>query len=442
MTPEELQKRNELAFRRAELAALEPITFEQLEAEINKWLLIADKGVVKFLCGFYVSNQLSRDPLWAFLIGPSGGGKTELVTAMLDLELMYPVSLITPQTFLSGMPGPKDTSLLPMIDKKTLVFLDWTNLLSMNKDARNEIMGQLRDIYGGYLKKVFGNGKIREWTGKIGLIACVTEVIDMQQQMNASLGERFIHYHLKQPNRIEVALRSLENGDQMPLMRKELRNAFYAFFKGLGPINQDDVKLSLEIRQELVRVTNFITMARSGVIRDFGFKKEVIFAPSPEMPTRVTQQLNTLAQSLVIVLGEKYQTEIMELIYKIALDSIPKTNKMVCIQLAQASEQTTKEIATSLGYPTGPIHMYLENMAMLGVCKRIQGKDSEGGGNADKWTLDSDFVDILKTYDFVPDNIAVSSGLPSMNEEEQNKLLDEVAEQELLFETPEQQQEV
>ena len=342
MTPEELQKRNELAFRRAELAALEPITFEQLEAEINKWLLIADKGVVKFLCGFYVSNQLSRDPLWAFLIGPSGGGKTELVTAMLDLELMYPVSLITPQTFLSGMPGPKDTSLLPMIDKKTLVFLDWTNLLSMNKDARNEIMGQLRDIYGGYLKKVFGNGKIREWTGKIGLIACVTEVIDMQQQMNASLGERFIHYHLKQPNRIEVALRSLENGDQMPLMRKELRNAFYAFFKGLGPINQDDVKLSLEIRQELVRVTNFITMARSGVIRDFGFKKEVIFAPSPEMPTRVTQQLNTLAQSLVIVLGEKYQTEIMELIYKIALDSIPKTNKMVCIQLAQASEQTTK----------------------------------------------------------------------------------------------------
>ena len=71
------------------------------------------------------------------------------------------------------MPGAKDASLLPKISGKILIFKDWTSLLSINKDARAEIMGQFREVYDGEMKKPFGNGKIAQWKGKIGFVPTV-----------------------------------------------------------------------------------------------------------------------------------------------------------------------------------------------------------------------------------------------------------------------------
>ena len=398
MTPEEIQKMNERAARKAELLSLSPITFTELESRVKRWMLLADSGVIKFLCAVYIANHLERDPIWIFLVGPSGGGKTELMTSLFDLEDIYVVSLLTPTTFLSGMPGKNDASLLPQISGKILMFLDWTNLLDMNKDAKKEIMGQLRDIYGGYLRKAFGNGKVREWSGKVGLMACTTSMVDFSQQASGAMGERFINYRVLMPDRKDVARRALDNGDRQAEMRKDLKDAMYSFFKGLTIDKENPPELPTEINEELVRVANFATLARSCVIRDFGFKKEVMFVPSAEMPTRITQQLKTIAISLMIVNGGTYMPSDMEIIYKIALDSIPQTNRIVIRQMAKMDNQTTKEIATALGYPTGPIHMYLENLAMLGVCRRSAGRETEEGGQADRWALKEDFSDIFNRH--------------------------------------------
>ncbi len=392
-------KKREEAERRAELAALQPIKFEELEAEVRKWMLVADTGIIKLLPALIVANRLKgHDPVWAFLIGPSGGGKTEFLNSLFELSDVYPVSLLTPNTFLSGMPGKNDSSLLPQVDGKILIFKDWTNILSQNKDARNEIMGQLREIYDGHMKKPFGTGVVREWKGKIGLIAGVTGAVDMAQQMNSTLGERFIQYRLLMPDREEVAWRALNNGNNQSEMRHALRNAFFAFMKAIEmPETMPDIPE--EVKKEIVAVANFSTMARSGVIREFSFKKEVIFVPAAEMPTRIVQQLSTVATAFVIVNKGEYSAEDMKTIYRIALDCIPQTNYMVMKAMARGDERTTAEIATDIGYPTGPIRMYLENLALLGVCRRIKAADSEEGGTADKWTLEPKFSDILRRYE-------------------------------------------
>lgn len=398
MTQKELDDRKKKAERNADLNLLPAIDFEELTAVVDRWMLVADPGIVKLLPAILVSNKLKRDPIWMFLIGPSGGGKTEFLQSLFDLPDIYPLSLLTPNTFLSGMPGPKDASLLPLVDNKILAFLDWTNMLAMNKDGRAEIMGQLRDIYGGYMKKVFGTGATREWTGKVGVIACTTPVIDFTQQANASLGERFIHYRLAMPERKLVARRALTNGAHQPEMRIALRNAFYSFMKGIK-IPEIDPEIPTEAQEEIIRVANFSTMARSSVIRDFGMKKDVIFVPASEMPTRIVQQLNTLAIALMVVNDGTYMEKDMDIIYKIALDSIPQTNYMVMKEMARADERTTSEIAASIGYPTPPIRIYLENLALLGVASRIRGADSDQGGGADRWTLQPEFVEILKKYE-------------------------------------------
>jgi len=398
MTQDEVLARSEILARQVELDALIAISFSELDVAVRKWLLVVDPGIIKLLPAIVVSNKLPRDPVWVFLIGPSGAGKTEFLNAMFDLKEVYPLSLLTPNTFLSGVNTPTEMSLLPRINNKILIFKDWTNILSQNKDARNEIMGQLREIYDGHMKKTFGNGKVSEWHGKVGMLAGTTPAIDMAQQMHATLGERFIHYHLITPDRKSVARKALDNSCQIVEMRKELRNAFYSFIKGITipktlPIIPDSVK------DEIVSLSNFAALARSGVIREYGMKKEVIFVPAAEMPTRITQQLDTLATSLIIVNNGVFLPEDMKIIYKIALDSIPQTNRMVMAEMARQDRRTTAEIAMSIGYPTAPIRMYLENLALLGVCKRIKSNETEEGGIGDRWLLQQEFVEILRRYD-------------------------------------------
>lgn len=419
----------ERAARRAELEALEPIDFKTLDVRVRQWMLVADTGIIKLLPAILTANKLpGHDPIWVMLIAPPGGGKSEFLHSLIDIPDMYPISLLSPNTFLSGMKGPQDTSLLPHINGKILIFKDWTNILSQNKDGRNEVMGQLREIYDGYTKKVFGNGKVAEWHGKIGIIAGVTPAVDLASQMTSTLGERFINYRIVMPDRKAAAWRALGNGTDQEKMRKELRNAFYAYIKGIT-IPTELPEIPEEVKTELISVADFATMARSGVIREYSFKKEVVFVPAAEMPTRTVQALHALAMALIINNQGSYDPEDMNLIYRVALDSIPQTNYMVIKEMARGDERTTADIATSLGYPTSPVRMYLENLALLGVCKRIKGADSDDGGNADRWTLLPEFATIIRKYETVV-------SIAELQKVEQEKLLDEA----FAYKEPEQDQ--
>lgn len=399
---DELQKQQQAQLKRAELDALVPIPFEELENVIRKWMIIPDKGIIKLLCAHYITNSLARKAVWMIIIAPSGGGKTELLNGLLSLSMIYEVSLLTPNTFLSGMPGPTDASLLPKVNGKVLLFKDWTSVMSMQWDALSELMSQFREIWDGGMTKIFGNGKIRKWEGKVSILAASTQAVDMNQQMFTFLGERFLNYRIIMPERKEVAMRSLNNDVDQELMGWEIKKAFYAFMKNIDFKNlPKQPTLPLEIKEQLVDLADFCSMARSGIIRDNKNHNEVKFVPAAEMPTRIVQQLNSLVSSMMIMNGNQYKDSDMDIIYKVALDSIPQTNKMVIREMARKDERTTSEIAVSLGYPTGPIKLYLENLALLKVCKRIKGGDSEEGGNADRWTLRVEFKEIIKRYEGV-----------------------------------------
>ena len=395
MSDNTLQEQREKTLRLAELNALDPISFEEMQEVFDKWMLLPDRHIIKFLISCYCANELAQRPVWAMIVAASGGGKTELLNSLLDLPKMYSISSLTPQTFLSGMGGSKDPSLLPKVAGKILVFKDWTVILSMQKDARAELFGQLRDIHDGAMTKEFGNGQTRVWTGKVSIVAACTESIDLNQQQNAHLGERFIYYRPLMPARLEVAMRALNNAAYQETMGKELRNAVYAFIKNIKFSEFGELpELEDEVKRELVHLTNFCTLSRSSVIRDFGFKKEVIFVPAPEMPTRMLQQLSLLASGAMVANGGELLSSDVEMIYKTALDSIPRTNYMVIRELAKADGQSTSAIASALGYPTDTIRTYCENITLIGVCTR-----QKESGKGDRWTMKPEFVDIIRRYE-------------------------------------------
>lgn len=390
-----IQEQQAAAQRKADLEALEPIDFATLKATFEKWMLIPDKYLIKYVMSCYCANELSQRPVWAIIIAPSGGGKTEILNSLLSLPKIYSLSTLTPNTFLSGMPGARDASLLPKLNGKILVFKDWTVVLSMQKDARAEIFGQFRDIYDGAMTKVFGNGQARTWTGKVSILGASTEAVDMSQQQTTHLGERFVFYRPVMPDRKLVAFKSLENSTHQDDMTRELQNAVYSFIKGIDFTKYSELpQMEQKDKAELVLLTEFMTKARSGVIRNIGGRNEVIYVPTPEMPTRVLQQVGLIGSGAMIVNGGPLTTEDMAMLYKTTLDSVPRTNWMVIKEMAKGNGQTTAAIATALGYPTETIRMYLENQAMLGVCTR---EKAEGRG--DRWTLDPGYLSIVQRYE-------------------------------------------
>lgn len=388
-----------------DLKNLDPITFEELETGIQKWLLVPDTGIVKLLCALVIANKFNKKPVWTMIIAPSGGGKTEFLNGLLKLDSIFELSTLTPQTFLSGMPGRNDASLLPKVDGKIVIMKDFTSVISMNRDARSEIMGQLREIHDGRYKKVFGNGQTREWVGKMGLICASTQAVDLFQQEVTHLGERFINYRIQMPDRKEVAFKSLSNDDHFVEMQNDIQSLFYAFFKDIDmkELNQA-VKLDHDVISILVDLSDFCTRARSGVIRERGPQKTVIFVPAAEMPGRMINNLSSIASGLAAVNKDGKLTDVdMKIVYKCALDSIPATNRMVAMELAKGDQRTTADVATSLGYPTGAIKIYLENLALLRVADRIKAADSDEGGTSDKWNLKKEFKEILRKYEDIGD---------------------------------------
>jgi energy-coupling factor transporter ATP-binding protein EcfA2 len=353
-----------------------------------------DLYITTLLPALYCANRLPRRAVWVVVIGPSGSGKTEFLKMMNDMEDIYPLSSISTNTFLSGMPGLNDASLLPKITGKILMIKDLTTLLSKRMDDKLELFSQLREIWDGGYHKEFGNGKTRDWVGKVSVIAASTQAFDISQQAMTHLGERFLSYRLTTPARKDVAQRCLDNNMCETQMEIEMANAFYSLMKGVNwKLLENPPKLPEKYKQALINLSNFSTMARSGVIRDKNYKNQITFVPSAEMPTRQIQQLDTIVTGIMILKNGVFTDEDMEAVFKIALDSVPLTNKMVITEMAKADNLKTAEIATALGYPTDPIRMYLENLNVLKICDRI--KD----GTTDRWTMKPEFVEIIRKYE-------------------------------------------
>lgn len=398
MNDEEAKKIEQEADRQNELDALEPISIEEYEERVNKWLLIEDPYILRILPYHYIANCLPGDPVWLMINGASGGGKSELLYLFNDLPKIYQLSTLTPQTLVSGTQGKADVSLLPKLSGKIIVMKDFTTIMSMQIDAQKEIISQLREIYDGRFTKAFGTGKVIDWKGKVGMIAASTEQYDMFAMYNSAMGERFIQYRLVTGDREKTADRAITNTNNVEQMRKEMRHAMYALIKGVN-FKDEVTPLPDDVRQQLIKLANLACLARSSVIRDKGMKHEVIFVPTPEMPTRLTQQLVRFVQAAMLVRHGEVHEEDMAAVYKIALDSIPKRERAVMKQLTYKNSQTTTEIAMGIGYPTGTAHTVLEDLSVRKMVDRIKGTDSEEGGTSDRWVLKEDFRDVLAFYD-------------------------------------------
>lgn len=349
-------------------------TLADVDKVFGKWLLLRDYRAQHGILAAVAAHRAGGESVWVFVVDAPGSGKTETIRGLNGLDKVFPLSSLTPATFASGWKvgdQAKDPSLLLRLPPECIITLkDFTTVLSMHRDGRQEVLAQLRELADGSYIKEFGNGKTVRWEGRMSFISGVTPAIDSHWAVNQTLGERFIQIRPEAPDPLLVADRVMENVGSEEQMRSEIQAVVTDFITGLDcpPINEITVAPAMKTR--LKHLATFACRARSAVERD-GYAKEISYIPVPEGPARLAKQLSTLARGRAIIDGT---TEISEASFRevveIGLDCIPPHRRAVLDALVAGGELPTPEVTEATRYPVNTARRILEELVAIGMVER------------------------------------------------------------------------
>lgn len=360
----------------------------------QRHLHMPDPAPLYAVLGAIAANRLDSDPVWLVLVGPSGGGKTELLNALAGLEDVHPLATLTgPAALLSGTSkkerenGARGGLLREVGDFGILVLKDFGSVLSMHREARAEVLAALREIYdGAWTRRVgMGGGVELHWQGKLGLVAGCTPAIDTHHAVMGQLGERFLFYRLVVADDAAQGWGSLEHVGGVRRMRQELRDAVADLFAGVD-FDAAPLDLSTADKERLVALAALVVKARSPVVRD-AYRREIELVPDAEAPGRLVVELATLLAGLrAIGIPEP---EAWRVVVTTGMDSMPSIRRQALEVLVRHGAKTTTEVAATLGLPTETTRRALEDMTAHHVLNRY----SPGAPSPDRWEATEQTID-------------------------------------------------
>lgn len=376
----------------------------------GRWLHLPDPLPLFAVLGAVAANRLEGDPVWLVLVGPPGGGKSELLGSITGLTDVHPAATLTEAALLSGTPkreqagGAKGGLLREIGDFGILVHKDFGSVLSMNRDARAAVLAALRELFDGSWTRHVGTdgGRTLTWSGKLGLIAGCTPTIDRHHAVMGSMGERFVLFRLPIVDADQQALSALDHAGHERRMRAELAAVVTALF---ADMRLDAVRpLSQAERLRLVALTTLIVRARSAIERD-GYTREIELIPDSEAPTRPIVVLERLLAGLHVVGVER--ADAWRVVTKAALDSIPALRRRVMDVLLEAeAEMPTAKVAEALDHPLRTSERALEDLTGHGLVRRY----AHGQGKATTWELTPWTIDRYRLVQSSPETSSSEGG--------------------------------
>jgi hypothetical protein len=378
------------------------MTLAEVEAVYARWFAGNDRVPLRAALAAYVANEhLDGDPVWVMLVGGSGRGKTEHATPLAKLPHVRIISTLTGEAaLLSGTPR-KDTSkgatggiLCQLGDHGMLVIKDFTSIISMHRDARAQVLAALREIYDGQWSREIGadGGRTLTWSGKLGVLACCTSLIDRAHAVMAAMGDRFLLVRLPDEDRPEVGLRALRQAGREQVMRSELGQAVAGITGKLGKPHI----IGSDLETRLVSLADLVSLARSPVERDYQGELELVL--DAEAPTRIVKALAQIYRACGR-LGLDPSAS-WEVVIRLALDSIPKLRRAALEHLERAEHPVPiTHVASGCAHPLRSVRRALEDLEAHGLVIRGAG----GAGKADSWQLSAAVTSSLATARTVPE---------------------------------------
>ncbi len=365
------------------VAEVAPRPLDDVVAVFSRWLLLPDVEPVYAVLGAVAANYLPGAPVWLIVVSPPSSGKTELLGSLLRLPDVYPASTLTVASLLSGTPrkdaqNAKGGLLREVGDFGIVVLKDMGSLLSMRPDDKAEVFAALREVFDGSWVRYVGSdgGRQLSWTGKLGLVAGATPVLDRHHGVLSVMGERFLLCRLPEASE-EQAERALEHtGEREAAMRRELAEAVSGLFSGE---RREPRPLTDDERRELVGLAALVARARAPVERDRQ-TREVELIPGAEGPARIAVTLERLLAGLDTLGCERVLA--MRVLRRVALDSMPALRRLLLEQLCASHEPvSTSTLAVAMHAPTITVRRALEDLTAY----RLLVRTKQGQGEPDLW---------------------------------------------------------
>jgi len=336
------------------------------------------EDAIKVMFACVLSIKVPGDPLWLFLVGPPGAGKTVVLRCLEAVPYCHFESTLTPHSLISGWrtPDGSDPSLIKLLaDDKVLVIKDYTAIKSMPVGEQEEIYGLLRDAYDGRIDKVFGHLGPRQYTCHFGIVAGVTDVIYGDER--ATLGERFLKCAFIGPEHasekhIRAAMRTIQSQADWEDRLRQITADFLDRDLSRVP------KIPGWWEDRIIALSQVVAYLRAGVIRRGG---ELISRPRPEIGTRLAKQLVKLSQLLTVILETRGRItkEVCRLVTKVGLDTVAGWNQEIIRALAAVypDRLTVQEISQRVSASDSSVRRRLEDMRELRIVTRRS--ESNGG---------------------------------------------------------------
>lgn len=374
----------------------ERVDCKEVYEVFTKWLHMPDTTLIDVVFGTVLANRLPGDPLWMFIVAPPGGTKTEPLISMSGGAGIEMLSSLTPHTLISGsnINGGPDPSLVPALNGKILLIKDFTTILGLPSMERDEIISILRDVYDGECAKAFGNGVIRRYKSKFGIIAATTPIIEQMTEEHAQLGERFLRWRNWIPEKIKARRPYIEKALSNATKEVELRTELNSIAKRVLLGKYEHIpSMSRDMEERVIALSQWTSMMRGTVSRD-KFTKEILFKSFTELGTRLCKQFLKLLRGIAMFRGEK---------------TVSESTYAICVTVARAScsqryldavdgfiemdytkSHTTLELQKHIGLPSSTCATVLTNLEMLGIISR------EITGGKSLWVLDSEMYELME----------------------------------------------
>lgn len=394
--PDNIKYRKKVVIEKKTYTHINGINFETVLSTIHKHLHIIDEAPIVVTIATALTNKLPGDPVWTMTVAPPGAGKSEIIRALTPTgeptKYVHPISTLTPNTFISGLPENED--LLPRLDGKIVTIKDFTTILTKQKDARNEILGQLREIYDGYFGRETGSGiGTKGYNSKITVIAGVTPVIDHYSGVQSLLGERFLRIRDQSHKDTDenqlgpsmyrddiIGMAFSEEGKEKET-RQDIANHLLSYYDEFKP---EPLPFTQEAEQLIKYCANIVSVLRTGIKRDHNHNITAI--PEPEYGTRIVKQFKKLASILANMFGKEcVDLDIVSYIYRVALDTVDK-KRIEIFKKVERIESATSRIANQTTLPTNTVKEILEDLWILGVVHRGK-KDGAGEKSPYYWSF-------------------------------------------------------
>lgn len=372
------------------------VTFDDVLFEMEKIYDMNDdmRDAMELACAVVFANRFPNCPmLWVYLVSPPGGGKTAVLNMFRESSFCVFRSSLTPASLVSGFRGPggSDPSLLPKLNRKTAVFKDGTEIITLHHQVLSEIAAVFRGAYDGYLSRSYGNGIVREYKDlHFGLLIGVTPAVYASD--TASVGERLLKFQMlhdedsRQRDEDRATMRALYNVGASNKNAEKAQDRCRQFL--WKPIESTRLpRLPKRLVERLMGLSKLVAALRAEVVhtRD----GVLMFEPYVELSSRLAQQLSLLCRALAAVHGKKVAGERQwRITRRVGLDTCQGFPYKIVRALSDSdSGSTMQELTGSTGIPSSTVYRHVENLMALRLIERHSLKQTKRGRPANLYRL-------------------------------------------------------